>query len=167
MVYGMIAGDEEVGRVLELPTGIRDGTSSIGNFNPASEYFQTRHRRPVIGGYLSRVSRSHKAMHRRDPMLRALFALSEGRALPAEDLEAARSSRDAFLRRACIKYVVVDKAQASVALRIFAVDSLGLTPLHEDAEYALYGVAAAPPCDPPRRRHHFRFRWRSLADRLP
>ncbi len=57
-VYKLItATTDEAGRVLELPTGMRDGTSSIGRFNPASQYFQTRHHRPMIGGYVSRVSR--------------------------------------------------------------------------------------------------------------
>ena len=31
---------DETGRVLELPTGIRDGTSSLGNFGARSQYFR-------------------------------------------------------------------------------------------------------------------------------
>ena len=165
MVYEMIASDNESGRLLELPTGIRDGTSSIGNFNPATEFFQTRHRHPVIGGYLSRVSHARKAMNRRVPMLRVVFGLSEGRAVAPAELEEARASRDTFLRRACLKYVLVDKHRASDELRDFAVQALGLTRVHEDDEYLLYTVAAPPPCDPPKRRER-RLRW-VLAGRLP
>ena len=43
-------------RVLELPVGVRDGTSSMGAFRPRAQYFQTRHGKAIIGGYLSRVS---------------------------------------------------------------------------------------------------------------
>jgi hypothetical protein len=148
-VYRLIAttGDES-GRLLELPTGIRDGTSSFGNFNASSAYFQTRHQRPLIGGYLSRVSRWRKAENERAPMLRALFALSEGRALSPERMDEARRSRDAFLRRSCVKFVVVNKHRASKDLQAFAVDALGLTPVHEDAAYVLFTPADPPACEP-------------------
>ena len=148
-VYRLIAttGDES-GRLLELPTGIRDGTSSVGDFNASSAYFQTSHRRPLIGGYLSRVSRWRKAENARAPMLRALFALSEGRELSAERIGAARHSRDAFLRRSCVKFVVVNKRRASNDLQTFAVEALGLTLVHEDAAYVLFTPADQPACDP-------------------
>ena len=148
-VYRLIAttGDES-GRLLELPTGIRDGTSSLGDFNASLEYFQTSHRRPLIGGYLSRVSRWRKAENTRAPMLRALFALSEGRELSAERMDEARHSRDAFLRRSCVKFVVVNKHRASNDLQAFAVEALGLTLVHEDAAYALFTPADPPACRP-------------------
>ena len=139
-VYQLLAttgtGDES-GRLLELPTGVRDGTSSLGDFNASSEYFQTSHRRPLIGGYLSRVSRWQKAENERTPMLRALFALSAGGEPSAEWMDEARRSRDAFLRRSCVRFVVVNKQRASNALQAFAVEALGLTLVHEDAEYVV------------------------------
>lgn len=152
-VYRLItASTDEDGRVLELPTGIRDGRSSIGKFNPASQYFQTRHRRPMVGGYVSRVSRWRMRESRRSPMLGAIFALSEGRA-PSPDLAAAaRSGRDAFLRRTCVRFVVVDKRHASAELREFARDTLRLSLLHEDATYQLLTPVDPPPCTPRRPR---------------
>ena len=164
-VYRLIAttGDES-GRLLELPVGIRDGTSSLGDFNASSQYFQTSHRRPLIGGYLSRVSPWRKAETARVPMLRALFALSEGRELSAEGMDAARHSRNAFLRRSCVKFVVVNKHRASTDLQAFAVGALGLTLVHEDATYVLFTPADPPACDPARRAGRRRFsdlsRWR-------
>ena len=150
-VYRLVAATgEEPGRLLELPTGIRDGTSSLGDFSAATQFFQTRHRRPLIGGYLSRLSRWRKSENQRTPMLRALFALSEGRELSPQSIEEARSSRDAFLRRSCIEFVVVDKRRASNALRAFAFDVLGLTLLHEDATHQLFTPVNPPPCDPSR-----------------
>ena len=160
-VYRLVAatGDES-GRLLELPTGIRDGTSSVGDFSAGTQYFQTRHRRPLIGGYLSKVSRRRKAENARVPMLRALFALSEGRTPPPQWLEEARSSRDAFLRRSCVTFVVVDKRRASDSLRTFAVEALRLMLVHEDAAYELFTPDDPPACEP--RRTHARSRFRTF-----
>jgi hypothetical protein len=148
-VYRLIATtDDESGRLLELPTGIRDGTSSLGNFSASSAYFQTSHRRPLIGGYLSRLSRWRKAENERAPMLWALFALSEGRDLSPDRKDEARHSRVAFLRRTCVRFVVVNKQRASNDLQAFAVDALGLTRVHEDEAYVLFIPADPPACEP-------------------
>jgi hypothetical protein len=154
-VYKLItATSDETGHVLELPTGVRDGTSSIGRFNPASQYFQTRHHRPMVGGYVSRVSRWRMRENRRSPVLSAIFELSEGRTPPAELAAQARSSRDAFLRRTCVRFVVVDKRHASDDLRAFAKDTLRLSLVHEDTVYQLLTPIDPPPCTPRRRRGH-------------
>ena len=152
-VYKLIAASgDEAGRVLELPTGVRDGMSSMGRFNAASQYFQTRHHRPMVGGYVSRVSRWRKRESRRAPVLDAIFELSEGRT-PSEDLmKRARDGRDAFLRRTCVRFVIVNKRDASDALRSFAVNVLGLTLVHEDPAYQMLTPVDPPGCDPRRRK---------------
>ena len=149
-VYRLVAvNGDETKRLLELPVGIRDGTSSLGDFNASSEYFQTTHRRPLIGGYLSRVSEWRKRENERTPMLRALLTLSEGRYLAPDQSDAARRSRDTFLRRACVKFVILNKSRATSELRAFAADALRLTLIHEDATYALFTPVDPPSCDPP------------------
>jgi hypothetical protein len=80
-------------------------------------------------------------------MLRALFALSEGGHPSAALTDEAHNSRDAFLRHSCVKFVLVNKRRASNELRAFAVDALGLTLVHEDAEYVLLTPASRPECD--------------------
>lgn len=148
-VYQLVTtSDDEGGRLLELPAGIRDGTSSIGNFTASTAYFQTSHRRPLIGGYLSRVSEWRKRESLRSPMLRALYLLStpDG-TLDAELARTARDSRDEFLNRSCIRYVLVDKGRASESLRAFAREALNLTTLHEDAGYELFTPLGAPACE--------------------
>ena len=50
-----------VGEVLNLPFGVRDGTSSAGEISAGSQFEQTLHGKPLIGGYLSRVSSRHLA----------------------------------------------------------------------------------------------------------
>jgi hypothetical protein len=149
-IYRLVAasGDER-GRLLELPTGVRDGTVSVGDFNASSAFFQTQHHRPLIGGYLSRVSDWRRSENVRAPILHALYELSTA---PAAGLDpalaaAARASREAFLARSCVRYVVVDKRRASLALRTFASDALGLVPLHEDERYQLLAPASSPVCE--------------------
>ena len=68
---------------------VRDGRSSAGDFSARYQFEQTRHGKPLIGGYLSRVSqRRLVGMIERFPPLGPLVAMSEGRIL--SDAEAAR-----------------------------------------------------------------------------
>jgi hypothetical protein len=143
-----LTGDDQ-GRVLDLPTGLRDGTSSLGDFNASSQFFQTLHRRPLIGGYLSRVPEAPKREFRRAPILRALSQLSErGASIDAAWVEQARASRERFMARSCIRYVVVDRHRATPALRDFAVDVLKLVSIHRDADHELLVPDDAPTCQP-------------------
>jgi hypothetical protein len=148
-IYRLVASaGEENGRVLDLPTGVRDGTSSIGDFSAASLFFQTQHKRPLIGGYLSRVSEWRKHENQRAPILRGLFALSERHdPLPAVWLEEAIASRERFLARSCVRYVVVDKHRSSDELRSFAIHVLRLTPVLNDADYELLIPEEPPTCE--------------------
>jgi hypothetical protein len=148
-IYHIIAADPRPDvRVLELPAGLRDGTSSMGDFTPRTQYFQTAHGKGIIGGYLSRVSPQRRLAAKRAPVMGALFTLSEGRPLSAERELVARAGADAFLRRTRLSYVVVDETRASPELIAFSVDLLGLTLVSREGPLALY-VPQAPP--PPRR----------------
>lgn len=151
-VYQTLGAVSESGRVLELPTGIRDGASSTGDFSAATQYYQTAHRRPVIGGYLSRVSEWRRRRDNEDPMLRALFTLSEGRALPAGWREQAAQARDAFLRASCLDFVVVQRWRAPAGLESFAVEALRLKQIHVDQQHAAYKPVNPPPCERPLRK---------------
>lgn len=141
----IVAGGDESGRLLDLPSGIRDGTSSLGDFNARSEYFQTLHHRPLIGGYLSRVSPWLRASAEESPVLRAIYALSERRPLPEGWAEKAHDTSRRFLERSCVRYVVVDKRRASQELRAFATEVLELKSIYQDDQYELL-----TPTDPPR-----------------
>jgi hypothetical protein len=147
-VYRAIAtGSEEAGTLLELPTGIRDGTSSVGDFRATSLYYQTVHRRPLVGGYLSRVSQWRRQENERSPMMRTLLALSEGQEVAPAWMIEARHSREAFLRRACVKFVTVDRSRMSRAFEAAAVDVLGLKEIRTYERYGLFAPGEAPQCD--------------------
>jgi hypothetical protein len=145
-LYQTIAADPRPQvRVLELPVGLRDGTTSMGNFSARTQYFQSAHGKGIIGGYLSRVSPRRRLAARRAPVLSALFALSEGQAVTPEQDAAARERADEFLRRSRLGYVVIDETHASPALIAFATDVLGLTLVSREGPLTLYVPRVPPP----------------------
>jgi hypothetical protein len=145
-LYETIARDPRPDvRVLELPVGLRDGTSSMGNFSARTQYFQTAHGKAIVGGYLSRVSPRRRLDATRAPVMNALCTLSEGHDLSADQNAAARGRVDAFLRRTRLGYVVVDETRASPALVEFATDLFGLTLVSREGPMALYVPRVPPP----------------------
>jgi len=137
-VYEAVAADPRPVRVLRLPTGIRDGLSSKGNFGAQTQYYQTFHGKGLIGGYLSRVDESEKAFYSRLPTMSALMELSEGRPLQPGKLNQAVEGADEFIRSANVGYVVWRTERVSRELRDFATTVFGLTKVTEADGYELY-----------------------------
>ena len=136
--YARVADQQADVRILELPVGVRDGTSSVGNFTARSQFFQTVHGKPLIGGYLSRVSRRRIDEMRQDPMLDALMTLSEGGSLdPSRERDLAEHGAE-FVRRSRIGFVVIDGTRSSPELREFAVHALRLQRVDGEGAYDLY-----------------------------
>ena len=125
-------------RVLELPTGVSDGTASVGNFSARYQFFQTAHGKPLIGGYLSRVSRDRVSTLRRIEMIDALFVLSEGGTLSASREAALIAGGPVFVRDANLGFVVVDRRRASQALVDFAARAFRLEEVAVDGSLVLY-----------------------------
>jgi len=137
-VYQQVAAAPGEVRVLDLPTGIRDGTTSVGNFSPLSLFFQTRHGKPIIGGYLSRVADDRVAALRRNDVIDGLIVLSEGGTLSAPREAGLIAGGPAFVRAANLGFVVVDRTRASPALADFAVRALRLELVEADGPLTLY-----------------------------
>jgi hypothetical protein len=145
-LYRTIAADPRADiRVLELPFGVRDGTSSLGDFTARTQYFQTAHGKAILGGYLSRVSPLRRRQAREMPVLNAFITLSERRTLTEAQVFAAADKADEFLRRSRLGYVVIDETRASPALSTFAVGLLGLTLVEREGPMALYVPRAPSP----------------------
>ncbi|BCS35164.1 hypothetical protein TBR22_A43910 [Luteitalea sp. TBR-22] len=145
-VFTTIAADPQTDiRVLSLPFGLRDGTSSLGNFNPLTQYYQTAHGKRLVGGYLSRLTPQQKEWHRRFPVLDALFTLSADPAarLTEQQRSLAYAARDRFLGGLRLAYVVTEDAQTTPALRAFAEDLLRLEKVMSADGFTLY-VPKAP-----------------------
>jgi len=136
--YTRVAEQQADVRMLELPVGVRDGTSSVGNFTARSQFFQTVHGKPLIGGYLSRVSRRRIDEIRHDPMIDALITLSEGGMLTTDRQRTLIEQGPAFMRQARIGFVVIDGTRSSPQLREFAVGALRLQRVDGEGAYDLY-----------------------------
>ena len=137
-VYRTIAADPRPVRVLELPFGIRDGVSSVGDFRASSQFYQTAHGKPLVGGYLSRISAQRVAQMRRRPVLNALVALSENRELSARTAARARRRADEFVDQARLGYVVIDTSRATSELRDFAIALFDLQRIETAGVFELY-----------------------------
>jgi hypothetical protein len=136
--YARVAAAPDDVRVLELPTGIRDGTLSVGNFSARSQFFQTSHGQPLIGGYLSRVANERISESRRIEMIDALIALSEGGTIPPQREAALLASGPTFVRDARLGFVIVDRVRASPPLIDFAQRALRLRLVEVDGVFDLY-----------------------------
>ena len=136
--YTRVSEDPRDVTLLELPVGVRDGTSSVGNFTARSQFFQTAHGKPLIGGYLSRVSRRRIAETRQDAFLDALITLSEGGTLDAARQSALEERGPDFVRRGRIGYVVIDNDRTSPRLRDFAMRALRLQHVAAEDCYDLF-----------------------------
>ncbi len=141
-IYAHVAGAPDDLRHLELPIGVRDGTRSIGNFTARSQFFQTMHGKRLIGGYLSRVSRRRMTDVRRDPMVDALIWLSENRPLDDSRQRSLVEDGPAFVQRARLGFVVVDRARTPEPLRTFAIDAFRLELIDAAGEFELYRPTA-------------------------
>ena len=138
-IYETIAKDPrpEVA-VLELPFGVRDGTMSVGNFTARTQFFQTAHGKPILGGYLSRVSQRRVVETRRHPVLRLLLYLSEGQTLSPSTVPITRAQWDEFTAANGIGYVVLDYTRAPTELQSLITAKLHLTEIGQDGPFHLY-----------------------------
>lgn len=144
-IYQVIANDPRDVRVLELPTGIRDGELSEGNFNAATQYYQTFHQKRLIGGYLSRISTNQRRRHQDLPFVPRLIRSSEGRGMGADiSNQELRRRATRFVRFARLGYVVVHSDRTTAMLRQLAIDTLQLVKVAESNGHELYVPTAKP-----------------------
>jgi len=148
----MIANDPRPVRVLNLPFGVRDGAQSAGNFSARSQFNQTRHGKPLIGGYLSRVSqRRITQLQERFPVLAAIMRLSEGSPLTEDDRAVILLDGPRFITEASVGYILIDRASISDVLHTIAVSAFDLEHVATEGQYSLYRPAAMlPPTADPR-----------------
>jgi hypothetical protein len=137
-IYEHVKAASDGVRLLELPVGARDGTSSFGNFTARSQFYQTFHEKPLVGGYLSRVSRRRVDLMRSNEMIDALLVLSEGGEISRETKSRLSDLGPAWTERSKIGFVVIDRARGSEALRDFAIDALRLEHVETDGDLELY-----------------------------
>lgn len=141
-IYDIIARDARPDRVLEVPFGVRDGLSSLGDFSAASLVFQAHHGKDLVGGYLSRVSASQKALYLQHPVTSVLLATGENRDVTPAQRDAARAAADAFIEDVSLGWVVIDERRAGTEAAHVAREVLNLVPIARDGVFALYAPAS-------------------------
>ena len=99
------------------------------------------HGKPLIGGYLSRVSNERISDVRRIDMIDALIVLSEGGAIPAQREAVLVANGPAFVRESNLGFVIVDRLRASSSLVDLAVRALRLELVEVDGPFELYEPA--------------------------
>ena len=112
------------GAVMELPFGVRDGFGEKGALDDRTLYYQSIHGKPIVGGFVARLSTSVTSGYRSSALFGPLLQLSAGeRALqPADGGQAA-----ALFRQSEIQYVVLNTNTASAALQRYARSTLPLS----------------------------------------
>jgi hypothetical protein len=142
-IYETLRDRPEAGAVCELPLGIRDGFGGRGDLNEMQFYYQTVHKRPLVGGYLSRLPKSVVAAYSSDPLVDALLNLSEraGRSATQQlvALPDASVARDR-LHANGIAFVMLNRRLSPPALIDYVEKTMPLTLIESDEERSLYAV---------------------------
>jgi hypothetical protein len=138
VIYDVVKTDTRDVSVLVLPTGVRDGLSSLGDFSALAQYHQTFHGRPLIGGYLSRTSPQRQQAHRDHPVLGVLIAAGDGTTPDMARWTSARNAAGAFIASTRLGYVVIDQQRSSPELTRAAIDILRLELVQSAEGYSLY-----------------------------
>jgi hypothetical protein len=143
-LYRRVAAAPSTVTLLEIPYGVRDGVSSVGNFSARTQFFQTSHGRTVMGGYLSRIPRGRVDDLRKDPVTRALAILSEkGRLQPADETAMLNAAPD-FLRANHIGFVVIDRDRTDGAFEALVIKAFRLRHLETNTSLSLFATDVLP-----------------------
>jgi hypothetical protein len=143
--YRIVSKDPRRVRVLSLPFGLRDGLSSRGNYSSITQFYQTFHEKPLVGGYISRLPGDSISRYRGNSTLRVLMRISEGTEVTPEMLTTAAQNADRTMHRLQVGYVVIDLRRTPVALREFVLSAFPLTLVWSDPSYELYRTPIASP----------------------
>lgn len=119
LVYDRLAAIENDGAVVELPMGIGDGLSGVGNQNRRVLYDATIHGHPLVGGFIGRMPPDVASSYERMPIVGNLLRLSSGR-----DARDEPTPSDVPFR-----YVVIHSPEASAALLSYIQSRLILEPI--------------------------------------
>jgi hypothetical protein len=136
-VYDIIAADPRPVRILQLPFGLRDGTTSYGNYSAEYQFFQTFHGKQLLGGYLSRLPSSGIEQYRQYRLMRVLLDMSAGEEIPQERFDRALLTSRSRIEGLNVKYVVINRDRATPQLEEFARRGFGMTEVAADGPYRL------------------------------
>jgi hypothetical protein len=137
-IYETLRDRPERGALLELPVGIRDSFTGRGFLDHRALAYQIIHRRPIVGGVVSRMSPSIPAAYADDSLIDGLLALS-GRQAPDKPLPV-RAVAAELLAKNGIRFVMLNRELASPNLIEYVELQMPLTLIASEGERTLYAV---------------------------
>jgi hypothetical protein len=137
-IYETLRDRPERGTVLELPVGIRDSFFSRGLLDHRALAYQMIHRRPIVGGVVSRMSPSIVTGYAADPLIDGLLALS-GREPPSRPLPNPAAA-SGLLAKNGVAFVMLNREFASAELVEYVEVGMPLTLIASDGARSLYIV---------------------------
>ncbi len=141
-LYETLRDRPERGSVVELPLGVRDGFGERGVLDERVLFQQTIHERPIVGGFVARLSPAIRQYYEDDALLAGFLDLSEGR--PAADHLPRAAVAERLLRRNGVRFVVLDRRTASPALVTYVETDLPLELIGHDERRSLYVTSEQP-----------------------
>jgi hypothetical protein len=139
-LYRKVAAAPSSTVLLEIPTGVRDGVSNLGDFTARTEFNQTSHGKTVIGGFLSRIPRRRVEEVLMSPVNRALAMLSEKQTLTADEEAALLQQGPTFIREKHVGFVIVDRTRASPTFEALVVKAFHLRHVETNDSFVLYST---------------------------
>jgi hypothetical protein len=138
MVDAALRQSSQPGSVIELPTGLRDGFGVIGRLDHRALVHQMEHGRPLVGGFVARVSPVLRASYLATPFLTKALGLSAENASPDVRLDAASAANLG------IGFLVVNRDSLGPVIPVTrpALEASGWRFVTADGDRELYAVRA-------------------------
>ncbi len=147
--YQMLAVEADRSPLLEIPLGWRNGFRITGTMDTIimfQQFYQTVHRRPILGGNTSRNPELKFQYFTEAPILSTIIALEGGHEVDPATLERDRILAPRFLQFFGIRRAIIHEREASPSLREYVRRTLDLKELQRDDGIVLY-EALPPPLD--------------------
>jgi hypothetical protein len=138
LVYERLGAIQDDGAVVEVPMGIGDGLSGIGDQDREMLYYATIHGHPVVGGFIGRMPPGVAESYMQMPIVGNLLRLSSGQPLRDEPSPSTLPFR----------YVVITGPATLPALTSYVQSRLSLELLAAADGRALYAVKGVRPLVP-------------------
>ena len=135
-IYETLRDRPEQGTVLELPVGIRDSFVTRGFLDHRALPYQIIHRRPIVGGVVSRLSPSVVNAYTTDPLIDTLLTLSERR--PLVRPQPTYGEAAALLKKHGVAFVMLNRELASRELAEYVEVAMPVTLVASEGDRSLY-----------------------------
>jgi hypothetical protein len=127
------------GAICELPLGLRDGFGEVGTFDASVLLYQTVHQRPILGGFVARLSPDVVRTYRASPMLSTFVRLSSNGRENDSAVDSPLAS-PADLTPLGVAYVVLDTRAAKPQLLSYVRSASVLRLIGEEDGREFYEV---------------------------